>query len=318
MWDPSLLPPSLSDLTLVTSSLSLHSHRALLIPHLPALAALLCPACPPHEPVTIILDPDFTSDINLTDALNTLYTTGDASFLALEMGLLESPERKQQQAEEEVSEETPEAFKQEEIQNQPEAGKECTNCNLTFALESSLKKHMKSCVLGISPRWECSVCAERFQFRRMLTSHRKDKHTGKPVPKTKSKLEISIGSVKSEESVGDFLFVEGNIAQPGHEELKEYVDDTFDLHENPSEEERDIELPLMEDSVEESTTEEEFVVEIAESKVAGIVQSGTEEESDVGRFEQLPDVTTLPDARSQLPDVTTLLEKWRTKMLKGE
>lgn len=307
MWDPSLLPPSLSDLTLATATLSVHSHRALLIPHLPSLAALLCPACPPHEPVTIILDPDLTSDIDLTNALNTLYTTGDASPLALEMGLQEPPERKQQ-AEEEVLEETSEAFKQEEIQNQTEAGKECTNCNLTFALENSLRKHMKSCVLGISPRWECSVCAERFQFRRMLTSHRKEKHTGKPIPKTKSKLEceISISNFKSEENVGDFLFVEGNIAQSGLEEIKEYVDDTFDLHQNTSEEERDIELPLMEDSVEESTTEEEFG-ETGERKVAGIAQAETGE-SDAGRS----------GGSEKLPDVTTLLEKWRTKMLKGE
>ena len=302
MWDPSLLPASLSDLTLVSNSLSFHSHRALLIPHLPSLAALLCPACPPHEPVTIILDPDLTSDIGLTNALNTLYTTGNANPLALEMGLQESPERNQQD-EEEVLEETSEAFKQEEVQNPIEFGKECTNCNLTFALESSLRKHTKSCLLGTSLRWECSVCAERFQFRRMLTSHRKDKHTGKPTPKTKSKLEseISLNNFKSEEGVGDFLFVEGNIDQSG-EGLKEYVDETFDLRENSSEEERDVELPVMGDSsVEES--KEEFCVEILNSKVPGIVESGREE-SDAGA--------------SEMTDVSTLLEKWRTKMLKGE
>ena len=64
--------------------------------------------------------------------------------------------------------------------NQYEAEKECTNCNLPFELESSLRKHMGSCdEFRTSPRWECSVCAERFQYRRMLISHRKEKHTGK-------------------------------------------------------------------------------------------------------------------------------------------
>ena len=297
MWDPSLLPPSLSDLTLTTSSLTLHSHKALLIPHLPSLAALLCPACPPHEPVTVILDPDLTSDVRLTDALHVLYTTGDASPLALEMGLQEWSH----QDAEDVLEETPEAFKQEKVHNQNESGKECKNCHLAFALESSLKKHMKICLLGTSPRWECSVCAERFQFRRMLISHRKDKHTGKPTPKIKSKDERDF---KSEENVGDFLFVEGNIDQSGGEELTDYVNETF---ENPSVEERDTELPLMNDSsVEENTNVEEFGVKISESKfVPSIVESVFTEEKNVGSSENLP-------------DVTTLLEQWRTKMLKGE
>ena len=299
MWDPSLLPPSLSDVTLATPSLSLHSHKALLIPHLPSLAALLCPACPPHEPVTIILadpDRDHTSNIGLTDALNILYTTGNASPLALEMGLQESPERNDHHGVEEVFKET---FKEEEVQNQNETGKECKNCNLTFVLESSLRKHTKSCLLGTSPRWECSVCAERFQFRRMLTSHRKNEHTEKPTPKLKSKLEceISISNFKSEESVGDFLFVEGSINQSGHEvELKEYVDETFD---NPNVEERGID-----DSPDEERTTEEEELEIADSKGAGIVESG-KEESKVGR------------PKEKLTDVTTLLENWRTKMLNG-
>ena len=61
-----------------------------------------------------------------------------------------------------------------------ETEKECKTCNLAFESESSLRKHVDSCDLRTSPRWECSSCAERFQFRRMLTSHRKDEHTRQP------------------------------------------------------------------------------------------------------------------------------------------
>ena len=64
--------------------------------------------------------------------------------------------------------------------NQYETEKECKNCNVTFELESSLRKHVESCELGSSPKWECSICDERFKFRRMLMSHRKDKHTRQP------------------------------------------------------------------------------------------------------------------------------------------
>ena len=207
---------------------------------------------------------------------------------------------------EEVLQETSEAFKQ-EIQNQNEAGKECKNCNITFALESSLRKHVKNCELGTSPRWECSMCAERFQFRRMLTSHKKDKHTGKLNPIIKSKLEseVSINNFKAEENVGDFLFVEGDINQSGHNELKEYVDETFDLHKNV--EEACIELPLMDESpVEENTIEEEFGVKTADTKVRGIVESDLEENKNA-----------ISGACEEMPDVTTLLENWRTKMMKG-
>ena len=310
MWDPSLLPPSLSDLTLATPSLSLTSHKALLIPNLPSLALLLCPACSPHEPVTIILDPDHSSDIGLTNALNTLYTTGDASLLALEMGLQEPPD-KPHLAVEEVIEETPEEIKQ-EIQNQNEGGKECKLCNLTFALESSLRKHMKICALGTSSRWECSICAERFQFRRMLTSHRKDKHAGKLAPKIKTKLECEtrINNLKSEESVGDFLFVQetGDIDQYGYEELKDCANETFDQPErvgDPNFVETGIGLPPIRFSPIEESTRKGDAIEITE-RVAGVVPNGTDE-SDI----------SLSDASENLPDVTTLLENWRTKMLKG-
>ena len=225
------------------------------------------------------------------------------------MGLQESPEREiPPQDFEEVLEETSEAFKQ-EVQNQNEAGRECKNCKLTFALESSLRNHVKSCEIGTNPRWECSICAERFQFRRMLTSHKKDKHAGKPTPKVKSKVESEIGinNLKSEENVGDFLFVQGDINPSGHDELKEYVDETFDLHETPSVEETGIELPCMDDSpLEESATEEGYGVEITDTKVPGYVEYG-QEESNFGRS----------GACGEMPDVTTLLENWRTKMLKG-
>ena len=209
---------------------------------------------------------------------------------------------------EEVLEETSEAFKL-EVQNQNEAGRECKNCKLTFALESSLRNHVKSCEIGTNPRWECSICAERFQFRRMLTSHKKDKHAGKPTPKVKSKVESEIGinNLKSEENVGDFLFVHGDINPSSHDDLKEYVDETFDIHENPSVEETGIELPCMDDSpVEESITEEEYCVATVDTKIPGIVESGMEE-SIIGRS----------GGCEEMPDVTTLLENWRTKMLKG-
>ena len=70
-------------------------------------------------------------------------------------------------------------------------------------------------------------------------------------------------------------------------------------------EETDNELSLMDDSPK-STTEEEFGVKTADTKVLGIVESDLEENRNARS-----------GACEEMPDVTTLLENWRTKMLKG-
>ena len=175
-----------------------------------------------------------------------------------------------------------------------------------FFVRASLRKHMKICALGTSPRWECSICAERFQFRRMLTSHRKDKHAGKLAPKIRTKLECEtrINNLKSEESVGDFLFVQetGDIDQYGDEEPKDCANETFG---DPNFVETGIGLPPIRFSPIEESTRKGDAIEITE-RVAGVVPNGTDE-SDI----------SLSGASENLPDVSTLLENWRTKMLKG-
>ena len=271
--------------------------RALLIPHLPALAALLCPACPPHDPLTIILDPDLVDHAALTEALKTLYTTGDATALAQEIGLQDPPERLGQDHQEEALDDIPETVKEEKGGN--ERGKPCKDCNVTFALESSLRKHQKICALGSRPRWECSICAERFQFRRMLRSHEKDKHTGKPTAKLRSKPEhdIQINDVKTEENVSDFLFVEDGNGSSGHEEMQvlpNEADYTSNDNTNlpPGPELADMEFtpaPAVQSNM-----------VIAGSRVG---------ESEIG-------IQDTGDVEEQ-PDVTTLLEQWRTKVMQG-
>merc|ERR1719319_1671510 len=80
-----LSSPLHPDVTLVTPSLPLHTHRALLLPLLPSLSTLLCSSCSPHDPLTLLLPS--SSSTNLASALSTLYKTGRAEELAQELGL---------------------------------------------------------------------------------------------------------------------------------------------------------------------------------------------------------------------------------------
>ena len=81
----SLLSSPQGDITLVTPSLTLTAHRALLLPHLPALAALLCPSCSPHDPLLLLLPQ--TPAPALTSALEQLYRAGEVAPLAALLGL---------------------------------------------------------------------------------------------------------------------------------------------------------------------------------------------------------------------------------------
>ena len=80
-----LTSPSHSDVTLVTPSLSLQAHKALLLSRLPSLSSLICPSCSPHSPLLLLL-PD-TQAYSLTSALEELYTTGQAKQLEDILGL---------------------------------------------------------------------------------------------------------------------------------------------------------------------------------------------------------------------------------------
>ena len=73
------------DITLVTPSLSLQAHKALLLPLLPSLLPLLCSSCSPHDPLVLLLP--HTSSTSLAWALESLYLQGDSTLLARELGL---------------------------------------------------------------------------------------------------------------------------------------------------------------------------------------------------------------------------------------
>ena len=81
--------PSQCDITLVTPSLSLHAHKALLIPLLPSLLPLLCSSCSHHDPIVLLLP--HSSSSSLTLALKSLYIQGDPTLLAKELGLPGEP-----------------------------------------------------------------------------------------------------------------------------------------------------------------------------------------------------------------------------------
>ena len=82
-----LLPSPHSDLLMVTSSLTLYCHRALLLPLLPTLAPLLCPSCPPHDPLVLLLP--LTPASTLQGALHHLYLEEDPGPLARVLGLVQ-------------------------------------------------------------------------------------------------------------------------------------------------------------------------------------------------------------------------------------
>ena len=77
--------PSHPDVTLVTSSLSLYAHKAVLLSRLPSLSSLLCPSCSPHDPLLLLL-PD-TPAPALTSALEQLYTCSQVEELEDIFGL---------------------------------------------------------------------------------------------------------------------------------------------------------------------------------------------------------------------------------------
>ena len=77
------------DITLVTPSISLQAHKALLLPLLPSLLPLLCSSCSPHDPLVLVLP--HSSSSSLTLALKSLYIQGDPAPLARELGLPGEP-----------------------------------------------------------------------------------------------------------------------------------------------------------------------------------------------------------------------------------
>ena len=117
----------------MTASVTLHAHKAFLLPLLPSLASISCISCPAHQPLVLLL-PGADAQL-LQVALDRAYRQNQVGNLANILGLvLDLP---------------------------------CNNCDQHFESKSEMKAH----ICEKRPNFTCNLCGTIFQPNNGLNGH---------------------------------------------------------------------------------------------------------------------------------------------------
>ena len=122
-----------ADIFFVTASVTLHAHKAFLLPLLPSLASISCISCPAHQPLVLLL-PGADAQL-LQVALDRAYRQNQVGNLANILGLvLDLP---------------------------------CNNCDQQFESKSEMKAH----ICEKKPNFTCNLCGTMIQPNNGLNGH---------------------------------------------------------------------------------------------------------------------------------------------------